>query len=184
MSLFHNRQGQMGWDYTYFYTETIQNFSHLLVDDKLKMVIIQSLQYLVKKELITVYGFVIMPNHIHLLWSIKVMNGKESPAGSFSKFTAHEFKKYLLQTDLAKLATFSTDKIDRKYHFWKRDPLAIQMSSELIFTQRLNYIHNNPLQEKWKLCKNPEEYRWSSAKFYLTGEDEFGILKNYRDGNL
>jgi hypothetical protein len=56
------------------------------------------------------------------------------------------------------------------------------MSSELIFIQRLNYIHNNPLQEKWRLCKSPEEYRWSSAKFYLTGEDEFNILKNYRDG--
>jgi hypothetical protein len=26
----------MGWDYTCFYTETIQNFSHLLADDKPK----------------------------------------------------------------------------------------------------------------------------------------------------
>ena len=27
----------------------------------------------------------------------------------------------------------------------------------------------------------PEEYRWSSASFYETGIDEFGILKHFRD---
>ena len=181
MSLFHRRQGQMGLYNTCFYTETIQNFSHLLLDDNLKMIVIGSLQYLVKKSLINVYGYVIMPNHIHLLWSIIEMNGKESPSGSFSKFTAHQFKKYLTQTNLELLSSFSSDKSDRKYQFWKRDPLSIPMSTEAIFEQRLEYIHNNPIKEKWRLCQKPEEYRWSSARFYLTGEDEFGILKHYRD---
>ena len=41
------------------------------------------------------YAFVIMPNHIHLIWNMLDLNGKESPAGSFAKFTAHQFQKYL-----------------------------------------------------------------------------------------
>jgi len=166
---------------TYFYTETIQNFSHLLANDNIKMIVIQSLKYLVKKELIKLYGYVIMPNHIHLLWSILKLNGKETPSGSFSKYTAHEFRKYLEQNDIEELSKFSSTKIDRKHQFWKRDALAIPITSDVIFEQKLEYIHNNPLTEKWKLCKHPTDYRWSSARFYYEGIDEFDFLNHYKD---
>ena len=181
MSKFYQRQGQMVLYEPYFYTETIYNYKTLLADDNLKLIIIKSLQYLTSHKFITIFGYVIMPNHIHLLWNIMNMNGKEIPSVSFSKYTAHEFEKYLKNTDLIKLASFESNKRDRKYHFWKRDPLAIHISSELIFDQRLEYIHNNPLQEKWKICKTPEDYRWSSARFYIDGYDEFSILTNYYD---
>ena len=104
--------------------------------------------------------------------------GKESAAGSFAKYTAHQFKKYLSQTNY--LNIYKSEKQDRHYQFWKRDPLAIEISTERIFLNKLEYIHNNPVKEKWKLCRYPEEYRWSSAKFYMTGEDEFNILTHYK----
>ena len=44
-----------------------------------------------------------------------------------------------------------------------------------------DYIHRNPLHEKWNLAKRPEEYKWSSAKYYEDGEDVFGILTHYAD---
>ena len=47
--------------------------------------------------------------------------------------------------------------------------------------QKLEYIHLNPLQEKWNLATRPEEYYWSSAKYYEIGIDDFGILTNYFD---
>jgi REP element-mobilizing transposase RayT len=81
-----------------------------------------------------------MPNHIHLLWYILKQNGKESAAGSLAKFTAHRFKKYLLQTNQSHL--YKSDKDDRAFQFWKRDPLAIPISSEKIFISKLEYIHN------------------------------------------
>ena len=180
MNLFHRRRSQQALNYTYFYTQTIQNFSHLLAEDNYKMIVIESLQYLVIKNLIKLYGYVIMPNHIHLLWSVLKMNGKESSQGSFAKFTAHEFKKQLLQTDSEKLASFASNKSDRSYQFWKRDALAIPMSTEAIFLQRLDYIHNNPVKERWNLCENPEDYRWSSARFYISGDDEFNFLSHYK----
>jgi len=36
-------------------------------DPKNKDVIIESLRFLVKKNRVVVYGFIIMPNHIHLI---------------------------------------------------------------------------------------------------------------------
>jgi REP element-mobilizing transposase RayT len=71
MNIFHKRQGQVDVNFCYFYTDTIYQFRHLLAADALKLEVISSLQYLGQKEIVTLYGFVIMPNHIHLLWYIK-----------------------------------------------------------------------------------------------------------------
>jgi len=34
---------------------------------------------LMQHELVYIYGYVIMPNHIHVLWEQLKMNGKETP---------------------------------------------------------------------------------------------------------
>jgi REP element-mobilizing transposase RayT len=110
MNIFHKRQGQMEISFCYFCTDTINNFSYLLADDICKMIVINSLKYLVENKFVEIYGYVIMPNHIHLLWNILKVNGKETPAGSFAKFTAHHFKKYLLSTNPSLLATYKSEK--------------------------------------------------------------------------
>jgi putative transposase len=182
MSVFHGRQSYMALNHAYFYTLSIQNFSHLLADDNLKEIVIESWQYLAQQKLVEIYGYVIMPNHLHLIWNILADNGKESPAGSFAKYTAHRFRKYLMNEKPELLKQFASDKRDRKHQFWKRDALAIPLSTEKILIQRLEYIHNNPLNEKWRLCNLPEEYRWSSARFYFNGTDEFEIVKHFKGG--
>ncbi|MEZ4929073.1 MAG: hypothetical protein R2777_03570, partial [Chitinophagales bacterium] len=75
----------------YFWTATINNWYQLLDNNELKEIILQSLKYLVDNELVKVYAFVIMPNHIHFVWQLLKMNGKEKPSGSFLKYTAHKF---------------------------------------------------------------------------------------------
>jgi hypothetical protein len=76
---------------------------------------------------------------------------------------------------------YRSDKQDRSYQFWKRDPLAIIISSEKVLESKLDYIHNNPVRAHRSQCKYPEDYRWSSAGFYYHGKDEFGILTHYMD---
>jgi putative transposase len=181
MHLQHSRQGQMETALCYFYTDTIQDFKPLLADDECKQICIDSWKYLTAQKLITIYGYVIMPNHIHLLWMMNGLNGKESPAGSFAKFTAHQFKALLKKKEPAALLPYQSKKTDRAFQFWKRDPLAIAISSKKALLQKLDYIHHNPVQEKWNLADLPERYRWSSAEFYMSGKDEFDILTHYDD---
>ena len=100
------RQGQIDFYNSFFYADTICNFTHLLADDNLKLIIIKSLQYLVKQQFVEINAFVIMPSHIHLIWSMLKNNGKESPATSFTKFTAHQFRTYLLKNNPIKLEGF------------------------------------------------------------------------------
>lgn len=181
MSLFHKRQGQMDNHEVYFYTVTIHNFQHLLKSDELKTIVINSLQHLSTNKLAFIYGYVIMPNHIHLIWKTNDSDRNETVVGSFTKYTAHQFQKFLRTNYPNQLENYKVALSDRSYQFWKRDALAIPLSSLPILEQKLDYIHANPIQEKWRLSKFSEDYKWSSATFYQNGFDEFGILTHYRD---
>lgn len=75
----------------------------------------------VQHELVYIYGYVIMDNHIHVLWEQLKMNGKETPKESFEKYTGHMFLKELRKMDKS-LSDYATDQKDRNYIFWQRDP--------------------------------------------------------------
>lgn len=139
------------------------------------------LKWLTDNGKIIVYGYVIMPNHLHIIWEILEKNGKEMPYASFNKWTSSNFLKDLRTNHPKVVSLFIEKTSERSHRFWQRDPLAILMDSREKIEQKLNYIHLNPLQEKWSLVKLPEDYPWSSAKFYDSGEDEFGVLTHYRD---
>ncbi len=163
----------------FFTTATINKWLNLLEKDEYKDILISSLRFLVQNERLYIYAFVIMPNHLHIIWSENNNKVKETAKASFLKFTSKYFLKNLKQTNPEFLKRFFVNKRDRKYQFWQRNSLDIDISSEKIFDQKLNYIHNNPLQPKWNLVENPVDYKYSSAKFYEEGIDEFGILMSY-----
>ena len=94
---------------------------------------------------------------------------------AFKKFTSKQFKK-LLEDD-KKLEDYEVNAADRKHHFWKRNSLGIELFTREVFIQKLNHIHQNPLNAA--LCNLPEEYKYSSALFYTNGIDNFNILEHY-----
>lgn len=171
----------MEFDQVYFWTDTVKDWKPIFKYEDYKRIIVSSLEELVNRGSIVVYAFVIMPNHIHLIWEMKELNGKESPVASFNKFTSH-----LISTDLKanffELYThFQVDEVDRKARIWQRDPLAVLMDRKRKVEQKIQYLHLNPLQSHWNLADRPENYRWSSAGFYETGVDDFGFLTDYRE---
>jgi len=165
----------------YFYTATIQRWKTIIKDFNLEPVITQSLSFLYQKQSVKVYGFVIMPNHIHIIWELLQNNGKESPASSFMKFTAHEFQRILSETSPATLREYAVEWHSRKYNFWhpKADWFLLNQSATI--EQKLNYIHLNPMRGKWSLVSNPSEYYYSSCRLYECGIKDFDFLEDYRD---
>ncbi|MEO7212913.1 transposase [Mucilaginibacter sp.] len=164
-----------------FFTATILEWKPLLRDDAYKDIIIRSLQFLSKEKSIVVYGFVIMPNHIHLIWQIQDGHKQSAVQQRFMKFTAQQMKFKLLDNKDSRLAQFIVNAKDRQYQFWERNPLSIDLWSPDVFMQKLDYIHNNPLQDNWRLVEFPEDYKYSSGSYYETGIDIFGFLKHYSD---
>ena len=165
----------------YFWTSTINCWFKLLADDDVKEIIVGSLRNLSDRNKIKLYAFVIMPNHIHLIWEELEKNGKESAHASFLKFTAHEFKKYLRAKDPASLRLYAVNAHNKNYEFWQRDPLAFELTKRKTALQKLEYIHMNPLGANWNLCDAPAKYKYSSAYFYETGIDNFGFLHHLLD---
>ena len=104
-------------------------------------------------------------------------NSYEKTRLSFKKFTGQHMKFELQKSNPELLKEFKVDKKDRKYQFWKRDALSIELFTNKVFQQKLNYIHNNLV--KASMCKFPEEYKYSSANFYNGGNDEFEMLTEY-----
>jgi REP element-mobilizing transposase RayT len=157
-----------------FFTATILEWKHLLRQEKYKTVIVDSLRYLTINKKITLFAFVIMDNHLHIIWQSLPGSTPASIQASFMKFTARQIKLDLTQHHPLVLEKFNVNAKDREYQFWERNPLAVYLYSPEVFMQKLEYIHWNPV--KAGLCNLPEEYYYSSAKYYHTGIDDFGIL--------
>lgn len=164
-----------------FFTATILEWKHLLKPDKYKDLIINSLRFLVENKRTKIYAFVLMPNHIHLIWQIDSAHSLEAVQRDFLKFTAQTIKADLKKNHLQVLENFLVNLKDRKYQIWERNPLTVDLFSPSVFLQKLNYIHQSPLQEKWNLADLPENYVYSSARFYQTGERNFSFLSHYLD---
>ena len=175
------RNSRMELNKVYFWTDTIKDWKKLLARNDYKNLIVDELRTMTGKGLVAVYGFVLMPNHIHIIWEMLQMNGKEMPHASFNKYTSHEIVKHLKSNHTHILPMFAVEEKERKYRIWQRDPLAILMDNKQKCSQKLAYIHSNPLQEHWSLATREEEYAWSSARFYLTGQDNFGFLTHFTE---
>ncbi|HMG82183.1 MAG TPA: hypothetical protein VK559_04040 [Ferruginibacter sp.] len=160
-----------------FYTATILQWKHLLRPDKYKNIIIETLQFLVADKRINLYAFVIMSNHMHLIWQPLADQTPMSIQHSLLTHTAQQFKSDLQKNHPEVSLHFKVTAKDRDYQFWERNSLGIDLSTHEIFMQKLNYIHSNPV--KAGLCRLAEEYYYSSAKFYELGVDDFNLLTHY-----
>ena len=126
----------------YFWTATIHKWLLLLDNDSNKQFIVDYLKKLSDAGLITVYAFVIMPNHIHLIWQQNKLNGKETPKGSLLKYTGHELLK-LLKAE-SKLNLYEVNAANKKHEIWQRDSLGIEIYSSKVARQKLDYISARP----------------------------------------
>lgn len=165
----------------YFYTASILNWIPLLASEQFKQVVINSLAHLSNQGKIKVYGFVIMPNHIHLIWENMALNGKEMPYASFMKFTGHQFLKILRLDNDPMLNHFKVERNSRDHQFWQRNALPVELYTKNVLEQKLDYIHLNPLQAHWSLVDDPNDYLYSSCSFYERGDTHYDWLTDYRD---
>ena len=115
-----------------------------------------------------------MINHIYLVWQAIPGKNPGQIRHSFMKFTPQQIKVDLVENHRAVLDTFWVNGKERTYQFWERNSLGIELYTDDVFLQKLEYNHWNPL--KAALCSFPKEYCFSSSAFYHTGIDNFRML--------
>jgi putative transposase len=97
-----------------------------------------------------VYGYVIMPEHVHLL-----VNEPEHG-------TLAQALQSLKQGVARRLALRAKDS------FWQARYYDFNVWSEKKFIEKLRYIHRNPVHRG--LIARPEDWPWSSFRHYASGE--------------
>ncbi len=80
-----------------FFTATIYEWQPVLADEQYKNIIIQSLQFLVAEKRIELNAFVIMHNHIHLIWQALNDFIPAAIQASFMKYTAQQIKRLIIK---------------------------------------------------------------------------------------
>ncbi|MFM9841178.1 MAG: transposase [Cyclobacteriaceae bacterium] len=163
-----------------FFTAVCYNWLHLLKDDSYKQIITDALAVRVRKGHVKVIAFVVMPNHIHLIWRVQNGYQLQDVQRDFLKFTSREIiHKIKAEGGELALESIYVGLKDRKYQVWKRNSMSIDLVHEKFFRQKFDYLHNNPCQAHWKLADHPEDYKFSSAGFYDTGKSDFDFLTHH-----
>ncbi len=98
-------------NFTLFFTATILDWKQLLKPDAHKKIIMDSLKFLVEDKRIFLYAFVIMPNHIHLLWRMQENHELHDVQRDFLKYTAQQIKFRLINTNPFLLSQFRRQEV-------------------------------------------------------------------------
>ena len=109
-----------------------------------------ALERLRRKFRLRVYGYVVMPEHVHLMLS--------EP----ERETLADALKSLKQGVSRRL-------IGNAEHFWQKRYYDFNVRNHPQFVEKLRYIHRNPV--KRGLCERPEDWEWSSFRHYATGRE-------------
>src|SRR4028118_1089819 len=87
--------------YAQFFTATNLNWLPVLSYDTCKQFVVDALKFRATKKQVTVYAFVIMPNHIHVIWQIHDRIKKEDFQRDFLKFTAKQILNWCSVNDVS-----------------------------------------------------------------------------------
>lgn len=123
-----------------------------------------------------------MSNHFHVIWQIIGEELKMNVQRDFLKYTSQTILRSIKVNELSILTDLCVNTVDRKYQIWERNSLSVALTNERFLIQKLNYIHNNPV--KAGLCKYPEEYKYSTAGFYICNERHWDFLSHYRASEI
>ncbi len=137
--------------HSHFITFTCYHRAQHLTDPRVCCAVLRALENTRKRYELRVYGFVLMPEHVHLLLG--------------------EPKRETLAQALQSLKSASARMALRWRRggapFWQARYYDRYMRDYDEFSQKLRYIHRNPVQRG--LCTSPEQWPWSSFRHYSQG---------------
>ncbi len=154
----------------HFLTCTIVGWLPIFTRPEAAQIVLDSLAFLQAHERLTLYGYVIMVNHLHLIASSEDL---PKEMGDFKSFTARQIIDHLIdkgeQRVLRQLKHYKMPhRIDRPYQLWQEGSHPQLIQSDEMMRQKLEYMHNNPV--KSGLVDGPLHWRYSSARNYA-GEE-------------
>jgi len=171
---FHNKSG------LYFVSFATVNWIDVFTRQVYLSVLADSVSYCRAEKGMELYCYCFMPSHIHLIFRSSI----EQPSELLRDFKRHTSKKvveaiennpqesrkewllWMFKRAGEKNATTS------KHQFWQHHNKPIELWSEKVIKQKIDYIHNNPVEIGF--VTNPIDWKYSSARNY---QDDHTVLE-------
>jgi len=158
--------------YAHFITTNTYKHYSFFRDQRLSQILLEELGFYSRKLGFELVGYVIMPDHVHLLlW----WDSEENPTLGISNImsriktmTSKRAKRYLFYDSgieyVDKLADVGQP-TQGSFRLWQPGFYDFNIFSDEKLLEKLDYIHSNPVRAGFVL--SPGDYKWSSYEEYF-----------------
>jgi len=176
---FHNKQG------AYFISFATVYWLDIFTRQVYFNILEESIDFCRKEKGMEVFAYCFMPSHVHLVFR----SANDNPSGllrDFKGFTARKIIKAIEDNPQESRKEWLLWMLERaakkksnvsKRQFWQQHNKPIELWSDKVIKQKIDYIHNNPVEAGF--VTNPVDWKYSSARNYA--EDDT-ILKIDNEG--
>lgn len=172
---FHEKQG------AYFISFATVYWIDVFVREVYFAIMIDSLNYCRKNKGMEIFGYCIMPSHVHLIFR-SALGEPSALIRDFKGFTSKRIlqeiedspvesrKEWLLW--MFEQAGKKNSNVKHR-QFWQQHNQPIEIWTEKVFRQKLNYVHENPVKSGF--VTEAVDWKYSSARNY--GSDDQTVLE-------
>jgi putative transposase len=155
-----------GADDFHFVTCSCYQRRPLLSDDRVKLLFLTMLEDVRQRYRFCVFGYVLMPEHFHLLMSEPEIGSPSLVLQVLKQRVARQVnRKHLIST----LSPKSGERMGHPMEqFWQRRFYDFNVWTKKKRIEKLKYMHRNPVVRG--LVEKPEDWLWSTFRHYALGE--------------
>lgn len=164
-------------DGIHFITFAVVEWVDVFTRKEYRDIVLESLRYCQKEKGLIVYAWCIMSNHVHMIVGAKNADLSDI-LRDFKKHTSKQLVKAIGSNPQESrkdwmLAIFkeagTANSRNENYQFWQQDNQPKECYSKEFTNQKLEYIHNNPVEAG--IVDKAEAYLYSSCRdYYNTGK--------------
>lgn len=156
----------------HFVTMTVVDWIDVFTRKNHKMAIVESLKYCQENKGLEIFAWCLMPSHLHLIIRADTDVKLSDTIRDFKKFTSKKIIR-LIQEEPESRREWMLDRFEftgrynpkiKHFKFWQDGNHPVELFSPQFTKQKLDYIHNNPLEEMF--VSESHEYLFSSSRNY------------------
>lgn len=156
----------------YFVSFATVNWVDVFTRSDYSDIVLDSLNYCVQQKALEVFAWCIMSNHVHLIISSQ-NNDLSVILRDLKRHSRKKILKAITEHPQESRREWmlwmfpcagKRNPNNKNYQFWQQNNHPIELSTNEMIEQRVDYIHNNPV--KAHIVSASEDYIYSSARDY------------------
>ncbi|MCG8410029.1 MAG: transposase [Bacteroidales bacterium] len=164
----------------YFISFATVYWIDVFVRSEYKDILVESINYCIENKGLIIYGWVIMPSHVHLIFGTN-QEPMQNIVRDLKKYTSKAIVQTIRENPEESRREWmlwmfecagKKNGNNTNFQFWQQNNKPIELSDTKIINQKLNYLHNNPVKEGFVV--ESHHYKYSSAIDYADGN---GLIK-------